>query len=68
MPSEIVDKLNRDFIAVLHMPAVREKLEAQFFEPSGSTRGELTQFLKEQAGTWAKLVDELGLKVETKHS
>lgn len=62
MPGELVQKISRDFTAVLNMPDVRKKIETQFFEPSGSTPAELAQFLREQVDTWTKLVDELGLK------
>ena len=62
MPAELVQKINRDLTATLAMPAVREKIETQFFEPSGSTPAELAKFLKNQVDTWTKLVDELGLK------
>lgn len=62
MPAAIVAKLNHDFNAVLSMPSVKQKIATQYFEPSGSTQAELAQFIKVQVDTWAKLVDELGLK------
>lgn len=64
MRAALVQKINHDFNAALSMPSVREKIETQFFEPSGSTPSELAHFLKDQVDIWTKLVDELGLKEE----
>jgi tripartite-type tricarboxylate transporter receptor subunit TctC len=61
-PAEIVERLNRDVTAVLNRPDIREKLEMQFFEASGSSPAQLASFLGEQIDVWSKAVGELGLR------
>ena len=64
MPRDIVDRLSREVNAILQRPAVREQLERQGGEPSGSTPAEFAAFLKQQLADWRKAAREAGLKPE----
>ncbi len=61
-PVEVVERINRDATAVLNRPDIREKLDMQLFEASGSSPAQLASFLSEQIGVWSKAASELGLK------
>ncbi|MCX7139952.1 MAG: tripartite tricarboxylate transporter substrate binding protein [Proteobacteria bacterium] len=61
-PPEIIERINRDVNALLGRPDIKEKLETQFFEASGSTPAQLTTFIGEQLEVWSKAVNELGLR------
>src|SRR6266581_1368847 len=58
MPRDIVDRLSREVNAILQRPAVREQLERQGGEPSGSTPAEFAAFLKQQLADWGKAARE----------
>ncbi len=55
-PSEIVHFLNREIIAVLNLPDVREKLLAQGAEPVGSSPEEFGEFLRREIQKFGELV------------
>jgi tripartite-type tricarboxylate transporter receptor subunit TctC len=64
MPRDIVDRLSREVNAILQRPAVREQLQRQGAEPSGSTPAEFARFLKEQLVDWGRAAREGGLRPE----
>jgi len=64
MPRDIVDRLSREVNAILQRPAVREQLERQGGEPSGSTPAEFAAFLKQQLADWGKAAREAGMSPE----
>ncbi len=61
-PVAVVERINRDVTAVLNRPDIREKLEGQFFDASGSSPAQLASYLSEQIDVWSKLASELGLR------
>ena len=63
-PSSILDKLNRNFVSVLTMPEVKERLFAQGYEVVGGTREQFGAFIKSEIAKWAKVVKEAGIRVE----
>lgn len=63
-PTEILDRLNREFVAVLNLPAVREMLTKQGVEVMATTREETAAFIKDEMEKYAKLVEFSGAKVE----
>src|SRR6266571_80057 len=54
----VVVRLSREVNAILQRPAVREQLERQGGEPSGSTPAEFAAFLKQQLADWGKAARE----------
>jgi tripartite-type tricarboxylate transporter receptor subunit TctC len=63
-PTWIVDKLNRDFVAALRAPEVKERLFAQGFEVVGNTRSQFAAFIKSEIAKWAKVVKEAQIRVD----
>ena len=63
-PRAIIDRLNRETIAVLNNPKFAKLLVDQAIDPIGSTPEELAQYIKSEIGKWAKVVKEAGLRIE----
>jgi tripartite-type tricarboxylate transporter receptor subunit TctC len=63
-PPEIIERMNREIVAVLKDPEVREKLAVAYMEPIGSTPKELADFMVEERTRWAPVIKHAGLKVD----
>jgi len=63
-PRDVVIKLNREIVRILHLPDVRERLVAQGAEPVGNSPEEFSKFVKAETAKWGKLVQGLGIKIE----
>jgi tripartite-type tricarboxylate transporter receptor subunit TctC len=63
-PAAIVARLNREIVAILHLPEVVERLSAQGAEPVGSTPEEFAAYIRSETVKWAKVVRESGAKAE----
>ena len=62
--AEVVAKLNREIVAILHLRDVVERLESQGAEPLGSTPEEFAAYIRSETAKWAKVVRESGAKAE----
>jgi len=63
-PAEVIAKLNREIVAILHLPDVVERLESQGAEPVGSTPEEFAAYIRSETAKWAKVVRDSGAKAE----
>jgi tripartite-type tricarboxylate transporter receptor subunit TctC len=63
-PAEIIARLNREIVAILHLPEVVGRLESQGAEPVGSTPEEFAAYIRSETVKWAKVVRESGAKAE----
>ena len=63
-PGAIVARLNREIVAVLHLPDVVERLSGQGAEPVGSTPEEFAAYIRAETVKWARVVRESGAKAE----
>jgi tripartite-type tricarboxylate transporter receptor subunit TctC len=59
-PPDILAKLNRDIVAILHNPAMKERIASLGGDPVGNTQAEFAAFLKREAVRWGKLVRDSG--------
>ena len=64
LPPEITARMNKEIIAAMRRPDVREKIDRQGFELAGSTPEELSAFLQEQLGAWGRAFREAGMNPE----
>lgn len=64
MPAPIVERLSREFRAVLSRPDMVETLARHGFLARGSTPAELGAYVKEQLETWVRVLREAGIPVE----
>jgi tripartite-type tricarboxylate transporter receptor subunit TctC len=63
-PPEIVQRLNREFNAVMQKPDVRERITALGFELGGNKPEEMGPFMQEQLQAWAKAFKDAGMVAE----
>jgi tripartite-type tricarboxylate transporter receptor subunit TctC len=63
-PAAIVARLNKEIAAVLAQPDVRQRIVTLGAEPVGSSAAEFEAMLKGEYELTAKLVNEIGLKVD----
>ena len=63
-PKAIVERLNREIIAVLALPAMVDVLNAQGLDPAGTTPAQFDKLIRSEIDRWTKLVKTAGIKVE----
>ena len=61
-PKPILDKINRDVVAVLNTPEARDQLLIQGAEPTPTTPQEFDAFLKNEIKKWGRVIKEAGIK------
>lgn len=64
LPKDIVDRLNRDVVAIIARPEVREQLTRQAFDGASSSPDELAAFVREQYEIWGKAIRDAGIQPE----
>ena len=63
-PKEVIDRLNREFVAAMKKPEVVAAMDKQAFFLSPSTPEQLGQFVREQKETYARIVRTSGIQPE----
>jgi tripartite-type tricarboxylate transporter receptor subunit TctC len=63
-PRAIVDRLNREAVAVLNNPDYSKLLLEQAIDPVGSTPEELAQHIRREIDKWAKVVKDAAVSIE----
>jgi tripartite-type tricarboxylate transporter receptor subunit TctC len=63
-PKPIIDRLNKEFTAVLNMPDIREILFKQGLDAAPSTPEAFGAYIKSETGKWAKVIKASGAKPE----
>ena len=63
-PATIVARLNREIVAILHLPDVVERFSSQGAEALGSTPEEFAAYIRSETLKWARVVRESGAKAE----
>jgi tripartite-type tricarboxylate transporter receptor subunit TctC len=63
-PKAVVDRLNKEIVAMVKSPEVREKMAATGIEVVGSTPEELTKFMHKEIPRWAALIQKSGAQVD----
>ena len=63
-PTTVIALLNREIVAILHLPEVVERLSGQGAEALGSTPEEFAAYIGSESVKWAKVVRESGAKAE----
>ncbi|MSP98459.1 MAG: tripartite tricarboxylate transporter substrate binding protein [Betaproteobacteria bacterium] len=64
MTSELVGKINADFVRVLLTPEVAERLRVAGFEPVGSTTEQFNAFVRREIGLWTAAARKAGIEPE----
>lgn len=63
-PPEVVRRIYQALSKVLSVPAMKERIVGVGAEPVGSSTEEFTAFIKSEFTAWAKVIKEVGLKVD----
>ncbi len=61
-PAGVVERLNRELMAVLDDPETKAKMAAQAVVPAGSTPQALRQWIADETERWRKVVAQAGIK------
>lgn len=64
MPAPLVAKLHGEFVRILNLPDIRERIVADGSEPVGSSPEAFRQFMLADLAKWSKVVKESGAKVD----
>jgi len=64
IPDPIVERLNRELVRIVNLPAMRERFVTQHFVPLPSTPPELAGVVRDDIARWAKLIKQVGIKVD----
>ena len=63
-PRAIVMKLNREIVAILQLPEVKNHLLAEGAEPVGNAPEEFGEFIKAELAKWGKVIRAAGLRTD----
>src|SRR5690242_1009782 len=63
-PKPIVERLNKEFVAVLNMPDIREILFKQGLDAAPSSPDAFGAYIKSETAKWAKVIKASGAKPE----
>ena len=64
MPSEIVVRLNREIVRILHLPEMQERLRQLGSDPVGNSPAEFAAFIKSENIKWAKVIRQANIRAE----
>jgi len=64
VPRPVVDTLSKEIVAAMKVPAIREAMVRQGFEPVGNTPEEFAQFIREEIPRWERVVKNAGIRPE----
>jgi tripartite-type tricarboxylate transporter receptor subunit TctC len=62
-PKAIIDAINKDVVAIIREPAVRDKLAAQLMEPVGSTPEQFRAQIDGEIARWAPVIKAAAIKI-----
>ena len=63
-PRQIIDKLNKEIVRILHGADVASRLAADGSEPVGSTPEQFAEFLKKEIARWGKVVKDNAIRAD----
>lgn len=63
-PPAILDRLHREVAKTVHLPDVRQRIEAEGATPSGSSPSEFAAFFRSETEKWADVARKSGTKLD----
>lgn len=63
-PATVIERLHAEFVKVLRLPDLRERLLADGAEPLGNSPAEFAVFLKAEIARWARVIKQAGAKID----
>ena len=64
MPKDVVNHLNREIVAALGSPEMKDRLQAMSARPLGGTPEEFAKFFADETTRWARVVKASGARVD----
>jgi tripartite-type tricarboxylate transporter receptor subunit TctC len=64
VPAPIISRLNAEFVKILAMPQVQEKLLSEGGDITPSTPAEFAAFLKSEVQKWGTVLRKAGITLE----
>jgi tripartite-type tricarboxylate transporter receptor subunit TctC len=64
MPAPIVARLSAEFVRILNLPEVRDRIVNDGAEPAGTSGEAFQQFMQADLNKWARVVKESGAKLD----
>ena len=61
-PRPVIDTLNREIVAIMRRPELRERLIADGAEPVGNTPEEFAAYIKRELPRWAAVIKAAGIR------
>ena len=62
-PKPIIDAINKDVVAIIKLPEVREKLATQLMEPVGNSPEEFRAVIDGEIARWGAVIKAANVKV-----
>ncbi|MGH8635714.1 MAG: tripartite tricarboxylate transporter substrate-binding protein, partial [Burkholderiales bacterium] len=62
VPKPIIDKINKQAVAILRTPEVAGAIRKQGAEPEGGSPEETAKFVRGEIAKWSKVIKSIGLK------
>ncbi len=63
-PKAVVAQLNKEILAGLQTPYVKERFETSMIDPGSGSPEQFTEFMKAEVKRWSTLIKTVGIKVE----
>jgi len=63
-PAPLIQKLNREMVAIVHHPDVKKQLSAEGGEPVGNSPEEFAQWMRLEIAKWTRVVKEANIQPE----
>ncbi len=63
-PADVVDRLNRQLVAIVRTPQVHDQLVQSGVEPIGSTPAQLASHIRTELDKWAKVIRASGVRLD----
>ena len=63
-PLAIIARINREFVAVMKMPEVIQRINAVALEPLPTTPEEFATFIRVETAKWGRVICEGNVKAE----
>jgi tripartite-type tricarboxylate transporter receptor subunit TctC len=60
-PPDIIQRVNKEIVAILNEPDTQQKLAVAYMESVGSTPEELAKWMLEERKRWAPVIKHVGL-------
>lgn len=62
MPKDVVERLNKEIVAILAKPEIKEQMNKQAFAVASSSAAEMAQMIKDRVKSWGDVMKAAGIE------